>query len=121
MKRDYEINENNEINENKKIFDYFVIPLHLISRKYGDYGMKRMALFIVALVIATIATSPARPQQGSVLEDLKRDAIGQIDKLQVFTQQMVDQVFSYSELGFHEYETTRYLTGILEKNGFKVE
>ncbi|MCI0665135.1 MAG: amidohydrolase, partial [Acidobacteria bacterium] len=68
--------------------------------------MKRIPLFLIALVISTIATSSARPQQGSVIDDLKRDAIGQIDKLQVFTQQMVDQVFSYSELGFHEYETT---------------
>ena len=38
-----------------------------------------------------------------------------------FTQQMVDQIFSYSELGFQEHETSRYLTDILEKNGFKVE
>jgi aminobenzoyl-glutamate utilization protein B len=83
--------------------------------------MKRLAAFLMAIAISMIATSSARPQQGSILEDLKRDAIVEVDKLQVFTQQMVDQVFSYSELGFHEYETSRYLTGILEKNGFKVE
>src|SRR5438445_11150832 len=34
---------------------------------------------------------------------------------------MVDQIFSYSELGFQEFETSRYVTGILEKNGFRVE
>ncbi|MBO0721105.1 MAG: amidohydrolase [Blastocatellia bacterium] len=55
------------------------------------------------------------------LDGLKQEAVGEVDKLQVFTQQMVDQIFSFSELGFHEYETSRYLTGILEKNGFKVE
>jgi aminobenzoyl-glutamate utilization protein B len=32
-----------------------------------------------------------------------------------------DTVFSFAELGFQEYETTRYLTGILEQNGFKIE
>ncbi|MDP8979162.1 MAG: amidohydrolase, partial [Acidobacteriota bacterium] len=37
------------------------------------------------------------------------------------TQQMVDQIFSYSELGFQEYETTRYLTGLLDKSGFHVQ
>ena len=37
-----------------------------------------------------------------------------------FTQQMVDQVFSFGELGFQEFETSKYLTGILEKNGFTV-
>jgi len=34
---------------------------------------------------------------------------------------MVDQIFSYGELGFQEIETSKYVAGILEKNGFKVE
>jgi aminobenzoyl-glutamate utilization protein B len=34
---------------------------------------------------------------------------------------MVDSVFSFGELGFQEFETTKYLTGILEKEGFKIE
>jgi aminobenzoyl-glutamate utilization protein B len=38
-----------------------------------------------------------------------------------FTQQMVDSVFSFGELGFQEFETQRYLTGILEKEGFTIE
>ena len=38
-----------------------------------------------------------------------------------FIQQMVEQVFSYAELGFQEFETSKYLTGILEKNGFTVQ
>jgi len=33
---------------------------------------------------------------------------------------MVDTVFSYAEPGFQEFRTMEYLTGILEKNGFKV-
>src|SRR5207245_10958784 len=45
----------------------------------------------------------------------------EVDRLQTFTQQMVDQIFSYSELGFQEFETSRFVTGILEKNGFRVE
>jgi aminobenzoyl-glutamate utilization protein B len=36
-------------------------------------------------------------------------------------QVMVDQVFSYGELGFQEFETSKYLTGLLEENGFTVE
>jgi aminobenzoyl-glutamate utilization protein B len=34
---------------------------------------------------------------------------------------MNDMVFSFGELGFQEFETSKYLTGILEKNGFKIE
>jgi aminobenzoyl-glutamate utilization protein B len=36
-------------------------------------------------------------------------------------QVMVDQVFSYGELGFQEVETSKYLTGLLEENGFAVQ
>ena len=34
---------------------------------------------------------------------------------------MVDMVFSFGELGFQEIETSKYLTGILEKEGFTIE
>jgi aminobenzoyl-glutamate utilization protein B len=36
-------------------------------------------------------------------------------------QVMVDSVFSFGELGFQEFETSKYLSGILEKEGFKIE
>jgi aminobenzoyl-glutamate utilization protein B len=55
------------------------------------------------------------------LDALKREAMSKVDALRVFTQQMVDQIFSYSELGFQERETSRYVTGILAKYGFTVE
>ena len=44
-----------------------------------------------------------------------------IDRMYDFTQQMVDSVFSFGELGFQEFETQKYLTGILEKEGFTIE
>src|SRR5712691_1709339 len=34
---------------------------------------------------------------------------------------MVDQVFSYGELGFQEFETSRYLVDVLKKNGFQIK
>jgi aminobenzoyl-glutamate utilization protein B len=60
-------------------------------------------------------------QQAADLPALKQESVLEVDRLQTFTQQMVDQIFSYSELGFQEVETSRYITGILEKNGFHVE
>jgi aminobenzoyl-glutamate utilization protein B len=44
-----------------------------------------------------------------------------VESMRDFSQQMVDQVFSFGELGFQEFETQKYLTGILEKYGFTVE
>ena len=55
------------------------------------------------------------------LEKLKAEAVREIDAKAKMIQVMVDQVFSYGELGFQEVETSKYLTGLLEENGFKVE
>src|ERR1700681_4883521 len=52
---------------------------------------------------------------------LKADLAGQIDGMKKQAQVMVDSVFSFGELGFQEFETSRYLTGILEKEGFRIE
>src|SRR5580698_1175490 len=60
-------------------------------------------------------------RQSAQLPALRQEATAEVDKLQTLTQQMVDEIFSFSELGFQEYETSRYVTGILEKNGFHVE
>ena len=55
------------------------------------------------------------------LDALKAEAAREIDAKAKMIQVMVDQVFSFGELGFQEVETSKYLTGILEQNGFKVE
>jgi aminobenzoyl-glutamate utilization protein B len=55
------------------------------------------------------------------LAALKKEAAEKVDARRQFVQQMVDQIFSYGELGFQEFETSRYVTGILQQNGFQVE
>ena len=55
------------------------------------------------------------------LETLKQEAVSDVESRTVFSQQMVDQIFSYAELGFQEIETTRYLADILKTNGFSVQ
>ena len=52
---------------------------------------------------------------------MKAEAAAAVDAQAKQVQVMVDQVFSYAEPGFQEFKTTEYLTGILEKNGFKIE
>jgi aminobenzoyl-glutamate utilization protein B len=61
------------------------------------------------------------PSDDARLAAMKKDAARLVDSMATFTQQMVDMVFSFGELGMQEEETTKYLTGILEKNGFKVQ
>ncbi len=51
----------------------------------------------------------------------KKELINAVDQQYKLAQEMVDMVFSFSELGFQETESSTYLTKILEKNGFKIE
>jgi aminobenzoyl-glutamate utilization protein B len=55
------------------------------------------------------------------LDKLKAEASTLIDAQAKQIQEMVDMVFSFGEPGFQEFETVKYLTGILEANGFKVQ
>jgi aminobenzoyl-glutamate utilization protein B len=55
------------------------------------------------------------------LDALKSEVIADVSTRRTFTQQMVDAVFSYNELGFQESETQRYLTNVLTREGFEIE
>jgi len=77
--------------------------------------MKYPALFLVMFGLTFNAYSQNN------LEKLKEEVQEKIDDNAKMAQVMVDKVFSFSELGFQEYETSKYITDILKENGFKVE
>jgi len=82
--------------------------------------MAKSRLFCMVSALLLSFSLTARSQQVLNLADLKKAAIREVDNQQTLVQQMVDQIFSYSELGFQEFETSRYVTTILEQKGFKV-
>ena len=47
---------------------------------------------------------------------LKAEAVVSVDSMQKLTQEIVDSLFSFSELGFQEFETQRYLAELLKEN-----
>lgn len=55
------------------------------------------------------------------LDTLKAEAAREVDARAGLVQQVVDQIFSYAELGFQEIETSRYLVGLLRSEGFTVD
>ena len=57
----------------------------------------------------------------SSADDYKAQVVADVASMSKQAQVMVDMVFSFGELGFQEVETSKYLTGILEKEGFKIE
>ena len=86
----------------------------------------RRALCVLSLLAAAPvlpAQQPPPPPQAPNprLESLKRELIADIDSRAKFTQEMVDQIFSFGELGFQEFETSRYLVNLLRKEGFTVQ
>src|SRR5688572_23515064 len=81
-------------------------------------------LIVMALLVAApMAQQPPEPPASAPdrVEKLKAQAMADVESMATFTQQMVDQIFSYGELGFQEFETHRYLVALLKKNGFTVE
>jgi aminobenzoyl-glutamate utilization protein B len=52
---------------------------------------------------------------------LKNEVTELVQNNAKLSQEMVDMIFSFGELGFQEYETSAYITNILEENGFVVE
>ena len=92
---------------------------------------------IVALALATAALTAA-PQRGQqpaqpstfpeakvapspTFDKYKADVSLEVDGMREDIQRMNDTVFSFAEPGFQEFETSKYLSEILERNGFKVE
>src|SRR5580704_13760621 len=70
---------------------------------------------------ASSTPSTPTPPGSPAVEKMKKDAAADVDTMKELTRQMVDQLFSFGELGFQEIETSKYLTGVLEKNGFTIE
>ena len=77
-----------------------------------------MRVLLLTAILAVSASAQIAPARASAM---KADHAGQFDGMKKQAQVMVDTVFSFGELGFQEFETSKYLTGILENAGFKVE
>jgi aminobenzoyl-glutamate utilization protein B len=69
--------------------------------------------------LTPLSTPVAKPDARvmKLKETVSADVLANFD----LGQQMVDMVFSFGELGFQEFETQKYLTGILKQNGFTIE
>src|SRR5262249_1480517 len=82
-------------------------------------------LALVALVLARSASlaedTIASKHDIERVEKFKAVVIDGVEARRKLSQVMNDTVFSFGELAYQEFETSKYLTGILEKNGFAVE
>jgi aminobenzoyl-glutamate utilization protein B len=72
------------------------------------------------MAVASEGQAPESTQQPD-LKEYKTQVVGEVEARKKQAQVMNDMVFSFGELGFQEFETSKYLTGILKKEGFAVE
>jgi aminobenzoyl-glutamate utilization protein B len=71
--------------------------------------------------VCAVAAKPSPQGADPRIDRLKSTVTAEVDRMAEFTQQMIDQIFSFGELGFQEIETSRHCIAILRKNGFQVE
>jgi len=77
---------------------------------------------VAVLLLSGVTGSAQSPALTAVQSDaLKKEIIAKVDGNAKLVQVMVDTLYSFSELGFQEFETSKYLSALLEKNGFTVE
>ncbi len=77
-------------------------------------------LLAVAMMTPRAADAQAAPDSARI-ERLKAEALTKVQARAKLVQEIIDHQFSFSELGFQEFETQKYLTGILKENGFEIE
>lgn len=84
--------------------------------------MRKKLLFSMALAgslaFSALAQKNYTPKQ---IDALKTEVAQIVQANHKQSQVMVDKIFSFAELGFQEIESSKYLTGILEQNGFTIE
>ena len=83
--------------------------------------MKNISTIVLIILGFTISIYPQNNFSKRKINNLKTQVSQLVEQDKKATQVMVDKVFSFAELGFQEFETSKYLTHVLETNGFEIK
>tara|TARA_B100001939_G_C16941305_1_gene618398 strand:- start:1755 stop:3347 length:1593 start_codon:yes stop_codon:yes gene_type:complete len=83
--------------------------------------MKNISTIVLIILGFTVSIYPQNNFSKRKINNLKTQVSQLVEQDKKATQVMVDKVFSFAELGFQEFETSKYLTHILETNGFEIK
>jgi aminobenzoyl-glutamate utilization protein B len=107
-----------------------------IALRLASLAQGRVASILVVLAVLSAASGRPHAQSGAPagrsvpggvesgsdrLAALKAEAVRDVESRFDATQQMIDMVFSFGELGYQEVETSKFLTGVLRQNGFTIQ
>lgn len=96
------------------------------TRRFELAAVAELAAPLLLLVVLLSPGQLAAQQQGTSpdrerLESLYAELEQGVDERRELTADIVDKLFSFSELGQQEFETSRYLVNLLRGHGFEVE
>jgi aminobenzoyl-glutamate utilization protein B len=85
--------------------------------------MAGLALIAILIAVSTPLADDTTRSKDEIarIEKFKAVVADGVETRRKLAQVMNDTVFSFGELAYQEFETSKYLTGLLEKNGFSVE
>ena len=83
---------------------------------------KSASIKLIFLLFLPLTTLQAQQKFSKrQIQQIKSATLKKVEDRHKNTQVMIDKVFSFAELGFQEYESSAYLTGVLEEAGFTIE
>lgn len=82
---------------------------------------KPSLLALCCLFVLSISAFGQKKYSKKQIQKLKNEVSEIVESNHKQTQVMIDKVFSFAELGFQEFESSKYLTGILKDNDFQIE
>lgn len=80
-----------------------------------------MRILIILLSLTLPFSIMAKAQDTAKIAAIKEEVSQSVEENKKLIQEIVDSLFSFSELGFQEFETQRYISDILLDNGFRVD
>ena len=87
--------------------------------RFSKISFAKMTAITFALFVTTAHAQQKLSKRQ--IEKIKTEVLNKVQDRHKNTQVMVDKIFSFAELGFQEYESSAYLTKILEEAGFTIE
>ena len=82
---------------------------------------KSVKLFLFTIVFQLTTANAQKRFSKNQIQKLKKQTVNLVQLKHKMTQVMIDKVFSFAELGHQEYETSKYLSSILESSGFEIK
>ena len=96
-----------------------------MSGKIASRATLTIGLATAAFLLGASASPGQQTEDGKAvtarIEAFKNSVTEGVEARRKLAQVINDTVFSFAELGYQEFETSKYLTAVLEQNGFAVE